>query len=161
MVHALKVAITPKSCSHIPENLESSRQGVQPVRWLQIQMPFPVCSGSLRMLIGFFYFFFFPFTVTLITARSMYRGWHSALLAAWAPQKCAETLQERWKSSSKHPTPILGRRYIRELLNTLLWIKTQDWLDALWISGILDGFDHTGWIFSQFARQRSKLLVCL
>lgn len=102
----------------------------------------------------------FSFTVTLITARSMCRGWHFVLLAAWAPQKCAETLQERWKSSSKLPIPILGRRYFRKLLNTLLWIKRQDWLNTLLIYGILDDSDHTGWIFSQCARQSSKLPVC-
>lgn len=78
-------------------------------------------------------FFLFSVTVTLITARSMCRGWHFVLLAAWAPQKCAETLQERWKSSSKLPIPILGRRYFRKLLNTLLWIKRQDWLNTLLI----------------------------
>lgn len=115
---------------------------------------FCMLKFSVYILMSFFYLF--SFIVTLITARNMCRGWHSALLAAWAPQKCAETLRERWKSSSKLPTPILGRRYLGNfwILCYGLKLETDGYIWIYWnISGILDGLDWAGWIFSQCARQ--------
>jgi len=117
---AFKAAVAPNACSPIAEDLESSSGALEGYRYRCLFL----CVQVLRVHAD--WLFLFSFTVTLITARNMCRGWHSALLAAWAPQKCAETLQERWKSSSKLPTPILGRRYFGKLLDTLLQIKTQD-----------------------------------